>query len=227
MKIIIADKHFLSRTGLEHMVQKHFENAQYMVSSAEGFKCLSQQIKCFLPDIVFLDYVSMNIKAEELQKLILKYPFTKFILITEWLPKSELLKYFRSEVKWHLLKECDEQEIKECMEYAINNQSFFCNRLIQYIQSANDNMTTTERNHINCNGISITQREKEIIQMIAEGMSNKQIADALNLSIHTVLTHRKNIMKKTNANNTAGLVLFALKNNIIQHSNHYLFAESI
>ncbi|GAB4201372.1 MAG: response regulator [Bacteroidia bacterium] len=227
MKILIADKHFLSKTGLEYIVQQYFPHSEYVVSSGQGFKFLSRQIKSFMPDIVFLDYVSMNIKADELQKLILKYPYTRFILITEWLPKSELLKYFKSEVKWHLLKECDEQEIKECMEYAINNQSFFCNKLIQYIQSANDNITTTERNNINCNGISITQREREIVQMIAEGMSNKQIADALNLSVHTVLTHRKNIMKKTNVNNTAGLVLFALKNNIIQHSNHYLFAESI
>lgn len=226
MKILIADKQFLSRTGLEYIIQQYFPDAEYIVSKEEGFKLLSQQIKTFIPDIVLLDYVSTNIKAEELQKLILKYPYTRFVLITEWLPKNELLKYFKSEVKWHLLKECDEQEIKECIEYAINNQSFFCNKLIQFMQYNEENIEITERNRMNCNGINITQREKEIMQLIAEGMSNKQIADALNLSIHTVLTHRKNIMKKTNANNTAGLVLFAIKNRLLPPSNHYLFAKN-
>jgi DNA-binding NarL/FixJ family response regulator len=226
MRVLIADKHFLSRTGLEYIVQKHFEHANCFALSAEGFKILSRQIKQFLPDMVILDYISVNISPEEVQKLILKYPFTRFVLITEWLPKNELLKYFKSEVKWHLLKECDEQEIKECIEYAMSNQSFFCNKLIQYLQSNEENIEITERNRMNCNGINITQREREIIQLIAEGMSNKQIADALNLSIHTVLTHRKNIMKKTNANNTAGLVLFAIKNHLLPPSNHYLFAEN-
>ncbi|MCX7728253.1 MAG: response regulator transcription factor [Bacteroidia bacterium] len=224
MKVIIADKHFLSRTGLEYIIQKYFEKTRYLVSSVHGFIPLSQQIKTFMPDIVLLDYISMNIKAEEVQKLMVKYPEVKFIFITEWLPKTEWLPYFQLDIKWHLLKECDEQEIKECIEYAMNNQSFFCNKLIQFIQSNEESIQVIERNNMSCNGIVITQREREIIQLIAEGMSNKQIADSLNLSIHTVLTHRKNIMKKTNVSNTAGLVLFALKNNILRSDNHFLFA---
>lgn len=226
MKILIADRHFLSRTGLEQIIQTHFSNAMYMNFNGEGFKPLSQHIKKFLPDIVLLDYVSVNISPEELHTLMIKFPEVKFVLITEWLSRTELLKYFRNGIKWHLLKECDEYEIKECMEYAYNNQSFFCNKLIHFIQSGEDSLQLKDRNNIDCNGISITQREKEIIQLIAEGLSNKQIASALNLSVHTVLTHRKNIMKKTNANNTAGLVLFAIKNHIVPPSNHFLFEEN-
>lgn len=226
MKIIIADHHFLSRTGLEHLIQKYFDKAEYIVSEITGFKVLSQQIKSFQPHIVLLDYVSMQINPIELKTLLTRFSETKFILITEWLPKNELLKYFQSCVKWHLLKECDEAEIKECIEYALHNQSFFCNKLVQYIQTKEDSLNLYERNNLDCNGISITQREREIIQMIAEGYSNKQIADVLNISVHTVLTHRKNIMKKTKANNTAGLVFFALKNNIITSANRFLFAQN-
>lgn len=226
MRVIISDKHFLSRTGLEHIIQKHFPTAKYITSCIEGFQSLAQQIKTFQPDIVLLDYISMNISAEKLQVLILKYPSVKFILITDWLPKTELMRYFRINLKWHLLKECDEQEIKECIEYACNNQSFFCNKLIQFIQSENSSASLKARKKMDCSGTSITQREKEIIRCVAEGMSNKQIADALHISIHTVLTHRKNIMRKTHTNNTAGLILFALKNNILHSSNHFLFAEN-
>jgi DNA-binding NarL/FixJ family response regulator len=226
MKALIADKHFLSKTGLEYILKKHFENVIYTTLEIEGFKNLSQQIKRFSPDIVFLDYVSLQISADEVETLITKYKETKFILITEWLSKDELIEYFQRDVKWHLLKECDELEIKECIEYALNNQSFFCNKLIQFIQSKENDLSSKSRSSINCKGVLITPREREIIQLIAEGQSNKQIADKLNLSIHTVLTHRKNIMKKTNSNNTAGLVLFALKNNIIVSDNHFLFAKN-
>ncbi len=226
MKYIIADNHFLSRIGLEHIIQTHFKNSQYLISPKPGFKSLSQQIKVFSPNIVLLDYISMSINHNDLEKLMIKYPDIKFILITEWMPKDVLLKYFHLGVKWHLLKECDEQEITECIEYAQNNQSFFCNKIIQFIQTKENEINFNARRNINCNGISITQREREIIQLIAEGFSNKQIADKLNISIHTALTHRKNIMKKINANNTAGVVLFALKNNIITYSNRFLFAQN-
>lgn len=226
MKILIADKHFLSRIGLEYVVNKHFSPVELLSSHIEGFKVLSQQIKHFLPDIVILDYFSISISHHELEKLLLRYPDTKFILITEWLPKSELLHYFQLNIKWHLLKECDETEIKECIEYATHNQSFFCNKLVQFLQSQDEEYIVESRSTISCVGITITEREREIIQLIAEGKSNKEMADLLNISIHTVLTHRKNIMKKTRANNTAGLVLFALKNNIITPVNHFLFAEN-
>lgn len=226
MKIIIADNYFLSRIGLEFIIKKYFKNAPYIISLAEGFKFLSNQIKFYSPDIVLLDYVSTNLSADEVEKLIIRYPSTKFILITEWIKKSEILQYFQKDIKWHLLKECDEQEIKECIEYAMNNQSFFCNKLVQFIQSNNEEVSPGSRNKLSCDGIVITQREREIIQWIAQGYSNKQIADHLNISIHTVFTHRKNIMKKTNANNTAGLVFFALKNKLITSSNHFLFAEN-
>lgn len=226
MKVIISDAHFLSRTGLEFILNKHFSNVELLVSTIRGYKVLSQQIKHFEPKIVLLDYISTNISSEELQTLIHRYPQIRFILITEWLPKEELIKYFQTDIKWHLLKECDEMEIKECIEYALNNQSFFCNKLIQFIHSQNSEVSKELVNNTDCSGILITNREREIIQLIAEGKSNKEIAEVLNISVHTVLTHRKNIMKKTNANNTAGLVLFALKNNIITPTNHFLFADN-
>lgn len=226
MKVIIADTHFLSKKGLEYIIEKYFENAQYLIVSVPKFKVLSQQIKLFYPDIVLLDYISMRLRPEEVENLMIKYPAVKFIFITEWLSKSELKKYFMLNIKWHLLKECDQQEIVECIQYAQNNQAFFCNKIIETLQYQDEEITMNEKGAISCDGISITQREREIIQLIAEGLSNKQISDVLNISIHTVLTHRKNILKKTKANNTAGLILFALKNNIITHSNRFLFAEN-
>jgi DNA-binding NarL/FixJ family response regulator len=67
-----------------------------------------------------------------------------------------------------------------------------------------------------CDGIPVTDREIDIIRSIAEGLSNKLIADKLSLSTHTVNTHRKNIMHKLGVNNTAGVVMFAVKNGLLE-----------
>ena len=75
-----------------------------------------------------------------------------------------------------------------------------------------------------CEGFGVTEREIEIIKYIAEGLSNKQIADKLSLSTHTVNTHRKNIMNKLDVNNTAGIVMFAVKNQLLE-TNHFLFSN--
>lgn len=226
MRILIADNHFLSKKGLEYIVKQQISLKEYSIMDGIGLKCVSEKIKKFLPDIVLIDYVSVCLSPDDVQKLLVRFSDIKFIFITEWLSKNEITPYLKSDIKWHLLKDCDEQEIIECIQYAYNNQSFFCNKIIQWIQKDNEQITTKEKSSLNCNGVIITQRERQIIQYIAEGLSNKQISDRLNISIHTVLTHRKNIMKKTNVNNTAGLVLFAIKNNIIEHNNRFLFARN-
>ena len=76
---------------------------------------------------------------------------------------------------------------------------------------------------LNCDGFSVTDREIDIIREIAIGLSNKQIADKLNLSTHTVNTHRRNVMTKLGVNNTAGVVMFAVKNRILEETNYDLF----
>ena len=75
-----------------------------------------------------------------------------------------------------------------------------------------------------CQGLNISERESEIIQLIAKGHTNKQIADQLFLSSHTITTHRKNIMAKLGVNNTAGIVMFAVKEKLV-HPNKYLFSS--
>ena len=76
-----------------------------------------------------------------------------------------------------------------------------------------------------CEGFNISEREMEIIKLIAEGLSNKEVAEKLFLSAHTVTTHRKNIMNKLGINNTAGLVLFAVRENLVS-PNHFLFSAN-
>lgn len=95
-----------------------------------------------------------------------------------------------------------------------------CGKIVtDILQDATETTTST------CEGLNISEREMEIIKLVAEGFSNKEVADKLFLSTHTVTTHRKNIMNKLGVNNTAGLVLFAVRENLIS-PNHFLFASN-
>jgi DNA-binding NarL/FixJ family response regulator len=117
----------------------------------------------------------------------------------------------------YLLKECDKAEIMDAINSTIKDQKFICGKIVSILTSAPElTVTNTLIKKIGCDGMHVTERETEIIKAIAEGLSNKLIADKLNLSTHTVNTHRKNIMQKLGVNNTAGVVMFAVKNNLLE-----------
>ncbi len=96
-----------------------------------------------------------------------------------------------------------------------------CSKIVSNILEEEKLEFSTESS---CHGLHISDREMEIVKLIAEGLSNKEVADKLFLSTHTVTTHRKNIMSKLGVNNTAGLVLFAVRENLVS-PNHFLFSS--
>jgi DNA-binding NarL/FixJ family response regulator len=118
-----------------------------------------------------------------------------------------------------LLKDCDQDEIVEAIYKTAAGEQFMCGKIVtSVLDDSTANIASSS-----CEGLNISEREMEIIKLIAEGLSNKEVADKLFLSTHTVTTHRKNIMNKLGVNNTAGLVLFAVRENLIS-PNHFLFA---
>jgi two-component system invasion response regulator UvrY len=216
IKVLIADKNFLSRVGLELLVGelKGFE----LVPSVCGDKAdLINQLYLSRPNLVIADVVSLGIPVDELKQLTKKYPRTKFLVITELLSKPELNMVLESGVTSFLLKECDKIEILEAINSTIKGEKFVCGKIIAFLSASPEIVTNNSFiKSLGCDGIPVTEREIDIIRGIAEGLSNKLIADKLKLSTHTVNTHRKNIMNKLGVNNTAGVVMFAVKNQLLE-----------
>jgi len=118
-----------------------------------------------------------------------------------------------------LLKECEKAEIMEAINASIKGEKFVCGKILALLTAEKEIKTSNSYiKTLKCDGLTVTEREIEIIVEIALGLSNKQIADKLCLSTHTVNTHRKNIMLKLGVNNTAGIVMFAVKNQLLQTS---------
>jgi DNA-binding NarL/FixJ family response regulator len=217
IRIIIADSHFLSRKGLAILLQ---ENTDFvLLSEALSSSDLVNQAKFYQPDLIIIDYTSANYTLESLSQIVKKFPEARLLAITDVQSNFSIAKALNSGVTSHLLKDCDQDEIVEAIYKTAKGEKFMCGKIASAVMEEK-NVPAAE---YSCEGLNISDREMEIIKLIAEGYSNKEVADKLFLSTHTVTTHRKNIMNKLGVNNTAGLVLFAVRENLIS-PNHFLFA---
>ncbi|MBN8696008.1 MAG: response regulator transcription factor [Bacteroidetes bacterium] len=220
IKVTIADSNFLSRKGLAVLLA---ESANFsLVAEALSTSDLVNQSKFYQPDLIVIDYESANFSIEGLVQVVKKYPNTPLLAITEFKSNALIAKALNAGVKSHLLKDCDHDEIVEAIYKTAKGEQFMCGKIVSAVL---DEKGPAAIASYNCDGINISEREMEIIKCIAEGLSNKEVADKLFLSTHTVTTHRKNIMAKLGVNNTAGLVLFAVRENLIS-PNHFLFSAA-
>lgn len=216
IKVLIADKNFLSRIGLELLVGelKGFELVPSICGDKED---LISQLQLSKPKIIITDFVSLGITTKELRGLTSKFSKTKFIVITELLSKKDWDEVLKSGAISFLLKECDKIEILEAINSTIKGEKFMCSKIISFLTASPEIVPNNSFiKSLGCDGVPVTDREIDVIRGIAEGLSNKLIADKLSLSTHTVNTHRKNIMNKLGVNNTAGVVMFAVKNQLLE-----------
>jgi DNA-binding NarL/FixJ family response regulator len=219
IRITIADSHFLSRKGLAVLLN---ENADFiLLSEALSASELVNQSKFYQPDLIIIDYTSANYSLDCLQQVVKKYPSAKLLAITDVQSNSNISRALQIGVTSHLLKDCDHDEIVEAIYKTAVGERFMCGKITSAVLEEKPGKAT----EYSCEGFNVSEREMEIIKLIAEGLSNKEVADKLFLSTHTVTTHRKNIMNKLGINNTAGLVLFAVRENLIS-PNHFLFSAT-
>jgi DNA-binding NarL/FixJ family response regulator len=223
-KVLIADKNYLSRIGLELLINdlKGFVLCDALSGDISE---LNKKIDEFRPDLLIIDHFSLSFSNAELKQITKKNKELKVLAITVPLRKDEMKATLNSGVTSYLLKDCDKEEIIEAIHSTLIDQRFLCGKIASVLTAeAEVSINNSLVKSFSCNGITVTERELEIVKLIAEGLSNKQIADKLILSTHTVNTHRKNIMSKLAVNNTAGIVMFAVKNNLLE-TNRFLFSN--
>lgn len=220
--ILIADSNYLLREGLKTLFKNsEFARVEEVISSNELF----QKVVLAQPDLVVLNFTSENFSIEDIVKIKAASTTTKILAITERPTKQMITEALEKGVKSYLMIDCDKEEILDAVKSTLNDTAFFCGKIMNEVVAQNAELAEdVVLPAFSCNGVKISAREAEIISLVAEGMTNKQIAEQLFLSAHTVITHRKNIMNKLGLNNTAGLVLFAIRQNIIS-PNKFLFSN--
>jgi DNA-binding NarL/FixJ family response regulator len=215
ISVLIADKNYLSRLGLYTLLSTT-SNFEVNYTEDDNFENLLACIKINKPKILVLDFQSLNINAKQISIIVKTFKRLQILAITDYMSRAEMQAALDAGVRSYLLKECDKEEIFEALHATFNCERFLCGKVVYFLANTQElDVLRPQLDKVSCQGLGITDRELDVIRLISEGLSNKLIAYRLELSTHTVNTHRKNIMNKLNIPNTAGIVMFAVKNNLL------------
>ncbi len=221
MNLILADSNDLIRIGLRAILST--ERSITIVSEAHSGEELLAQVKSFDTSLVLIDYTSSGFNIDIIPKVLSINKRIRFVAITAEQSPQTLVDALRSGISSYIKKDCDVNEILMAVKETGNGNKFFCGQILESIQRANIDVNDLDFESFSCEAVVVSERENEIIILIAEGLTNEQIAIQLFLSKHTINTHRKNIMAKLGVKNTAGIVMYAVKTNLIS-PNKFLFA---
>lgn len=223
INLIIADSNDLGRIGL-----KSIFNAVEKVNIVGEVTDYAQLKECAAlnsSSVVLIDFTSKGFKAENIAILKKKHRGLRWIAITVEQSPITIINAIRSGVASYVKKDCSKQEIVDAVVETSRGGKFFCGQIIESIQRHSIDTDLIREGTLDCDPIVLSKREEEILQLIAEGNTNTEIADQLFLSSHTVNTHRRNIMSKLGVNNTAGIVMYAVREGIVS-PNKFLFSRN-
>ncbi|MGD1848405.1 MAG: LuxR C-terminal-related transcriptional regulator [Salibacteraceae bacterium] len=209
ISLILADAHLVVREGMKSLLADR-EDLK-VVGEAASSDNLEQLMTEHRPQIVVMDYdLRGYFDVSDVKRVKEINPNTEILIITSNLSKDNLHRVMGYGANGFLLKECDREEIIGAIYAMANREKFFCQKVLDILMEKD-----TEGGH-NCVPTKLSKREMEVVKLVAEGHTTQKIADQLCLSIHTVNTHRKNIMRKLEVKTAAELVIYAVNMGIVQ-----------
>lgn len=211
-RVLLADDHAVVRKGLRFVLGR--EPAVEVVGEAgDGHEAvkLAAELK---PDIAILDIAMPHLNGiEATERIVKENPRIAVLILSVHADEGYLLRTLTAGAKGYLLKESAEDDILQAVRTVAEGRPFFSPAVAATLLE--DYVRQLKQRGLQDSYELLTSREREILQMLAEGKTNKDIATVLNLSAYTVETHRANLMQKLGLHNTAELVLYAVRKRII------------
>ena len=208
LKIFLVDDHTLFREGLRFLLS----NSELVsnIYEANNGKELLKQVLNIKPDIILMDIEMPEMNGIEATQEVLKlYPETKIIALSMYANENYYTEMIDAGAKGFLLKNSKFEDVQNAIADVYNGKNYFSPEILHAIIK---NLNKKTKKQIT----DLTEREVEVLYNICKGFSNQEMADLLYISKRTVDKHRENILLKTQSKNTAGLVIYAIKNNIFE-----------
>lgn len=217
IKVIIVDDHILFQEGLKAILEKEsYFNFEVLACASSG-KALLELLKTNQPDIIFLDLNMPDMDGiETLQIIKTQYPSIKVLVLTMYEDPKVVKKVLKAKVDGYILKKYGKAEILKAVSKTQENKLYLSKEIVYQSKEFTPPPKPTIFDDKYARTYRLTKRELQILRLISEANSNKEIAKELFISDQTVSVHRKNIMKKLNVSNTAGLIRAAFKHSLIE-----------
>jgi two-component system response regulator NreC len=213
IRIILADDHAIIRRGLRLVLQEH-PDFEVIGEAGDGREAISLA-ESLNPDVVVLDVSMRGLNGiEAARQISAKQPRIGLVVLSMHSDEAYVLRALKAGVRAYLLKESPESDFIAAIRCVTEGKAFFSPAVSRTL--AEDYVRQSQEKNVEDSYDLLTVREREILQLIAEGKSNKDVASILNLSVYTVETHRSNVMTKLNLHSIPELILYAVRKGIVR-----------
>jgi DNA-binding NarL/FixJ family response regulator len=212
LRVLLADDHSIVRRGMRSLLESE-DSIEVVAEAADGLEALRLCEETH-PDLLILDVAMPKLNgidvAARTQKM---QPPPRAIMLSMHLDESYVMRSLHAGARAYLLKDATDEDLLPAVRAVAAGKSFFS-------PAVSDVLAEEYMNELRERGLTdsyelLTDREREVLQLLAEGRSNKEVAALLDVGVSTVETHRANLMQKLNLHSTAEIVLYAVRKRLI------------
>jgi two-component system, NarL family, response regulator NreC len=212
LRLALADDHTIMRSGLRLLLERESEFS--IVGEAGDGREVIEIVEAQSPDIVIMDVAMPNLNGiEAARRITSSHPRTAIIILSMHSDESYVLRALNAGARGYLLKDSAESDLISAVRAVSEGKAFFSPAISKLL--VEDYVRQLRQRGVEDSYELLTPRERELLQLVAEGKTTKEAATVLNLSPHTVDTHRANLMRKLNLNSLPELILYAVRKGVI------------
>ncbi len=212
IRIVLADDHIVMRNGLRLLLERQ-SDFQVVGEAADGRQTV-EICDALKPEVVVLDIAMPNLNGiEAARQISAKYPQTAIVILSMHSDEGYVLRALKAGARAYLLKDSAESDLINAIRVVTEGKAFFSPAISKTL--VDDYVRRLQQRGVEDSYELLTTREREVLQLLAEGKSNKEVATLLNLSLYTVETHRGNILQKLNLHSVPELILYAVRKGVI------------
>ena len=212
IRILLADDHAIVRDGLRSLLEKQ-PDMTVSGEAADGREAVDFAEENS-PDVVVMDIAMPNMNGiEATRRIVATRPATGVVILSMHQDESYVLRSLKAGARGYLLKDSLRSDVVEAIRLVAQGRSFLTRKVSRLMQE--DYIRQMERRGVEDSYDLLTDREREILQLIAEGRTNKEVANVLNIGLTTVETHRTHILQKLGLHSVPELILYAVRKGII------------